>query len=88
MHVEHHFNGLITNKIPLLNKLKWNLVGGTNTFYVNSDNYYVEAFAGLENILKIFRVDFIWATQSAPGNDFGVRIGLGGVIGGAVQVNR
>jgi len=88
LHAEHHFNGLLTNKIPLLNKLKWNLVAGTNTFYVNRKNYYVEAFAGLENILKIFRVDFITATQAAPGNNFGVRIGFGGVIGGAVQRSR
>lgn len=88
LHAEHHFNGLLTNKIPLLNKLKWNLVAGTNTFYVNSNNYYVEAFAGLENILKIFRVDFVTATQAQPGNSFGVRIGFGGVIGGAVNVRR
>jgi hypothetical protein len=88
LHAEHHFNGLITNKIPLLNRLKWNLVAGTNTFYVNRDNYYVEAFVGLENILKIFRVDFITATQAQPGNNFGVRIGFGGVIGGAVRVAR
>ncbi|HZH63425.1 MAG TPA: DUF5686 and carboxypeptidase regulatory-like domain-containing protein [Flavisolibacter sp.] len=88
LHAEHHFNGLLTNKIPLLNKLKWNLVAGTNTFYVNSKNYYVEAFAGLENILKIFRVDFVTATQAQPGNSFGVRIGLGGVIGSAVRIAR
>jgi hypothetical protein len=88
LHAEHHFNGLLTNKIPLLNKMKWNLVAGTNTFYVNSNNYYVEAFVGLENILKIFRVDFITATQAQPGNNFGVRIGFGGVIGGAVSANR
>jgi hypothetical protein len=88
LHAEHHFNGLFTNKIPLLNKLKWNVVAGTNTFYVNSKNYYVEAFAGLENILKIFRVDFVTATQAQPGNSFGVRIGLGGVIGGAVRIGR
>ncbi|HVF81812.1 MAG TPA: DUF5686 and carboxypeptidase regulatory-like domain-containing protein [Flavisolibacter sp.] len=88
LHAEHHFNGLLTNKIPLLNKLKWNLVAGTNTFYVNSKNYYLEAFAGLENILKIFRVDFVTATQSQPGNRYGVRIGLGGVIGGAVRIDR
>ncbi|HEU4473083.1 MAG TPA: DUF5686 and carboxypeptidase regulatory-like domain-containing protein, partial [Flavisolibacter sp.] len=53
-HVEHHFNGLLTNKIPLLNKLKWTLVAGSNAFYVNRSNYYVEAFAGLENIFKLF----------------------------------
>jgi hypothetical protein len=84
-HAEHHFNGLLTNKVPLLNKLKWNLVGGANSFYVNKSNYYVEVFAGLENILKLFRVDFVNAYQGGPGNRFGVRVGLGGLIGGKVK---
>lgn len=88
VHVEHHLNGLFTNKIPLFNKLKWNLVVGSNTFYVNLDNYYVEAFAGLENIFKLFRVDFVSAYQAQPGHNFGVRIGFGGIIGGAVQSGR
>ncbi len=86
-HVEHHLNGFLTNKIPLFNKLKWNLVLGSNAFYVNQDNYYVEAFAGLENILKLFRVDFVTAYQAQPGHNFGVRIGFGGIIGGALQFN-
>jgi hypothetical protein len=87
IHAEHHFNGLLTNKIPLFNRLKWHLVAGTNTFYVNRKNYYVEAFAGLENIFKMFRVDFIWAYQAAPGNNFGVRIGLGSILGKMIQMN-
>lgn len=88
LHAEHHFNGLLTNKIPLFNKLKWHLVAGTNTFFVNRDSYYVEAFAGLENIFKIFRVDFVTATQAAPGNQFGLRVGFGGVIGNGISRRR
>ncbi len=88
LHAEHHFNGLITNKIPLFNKLKWNLIAGANTFYVNSANYYVEAFAGIENILKILRVDFVIAKQAQPGNTFGVRLGFGGIIGGSINRRR
>lgn len=84
-HAEHHFNGLLTNKIPFLNKLKWYLVGGSNAFYVNKDNYYVEVFAGLENIFKLFRVDFVNAYQPGLGNRFGVRIGFGGLIGGKLE---
>jgi hypothetical protein len=87
-HLEHHFNGLLTNKIPLFNKLKWTLVGGANTFFVNKNNYYVEAFAGVENILKIFRLDFVNAYQPGLGNKFGVRIGFGGLIGGKVQFKQ
>jgi hypothetical protein len=88
LHAEHHFNGLLTNKIPLFNKLKWHLVAGTNTFFVNRDSYYVEVFAGLENIFKIFRVDFVTATQAAPGNQFGIRVGFGGVIGNGISRRR
>ncbi len=87
-HAEHHFNGLLTNKVPLLNKFKWNLVVGSNAFLVNSDNYYVEVFAGLENIFKIVRVDLINAFQPGLGNRFGVRVGLGGLLGGKISFNK
>ncbi|MDP4262106.1 MAG: DUF5686 and carboxypeptidase regulatory-like domain-containing protein [Bacteroidota bacterium] len=84
-HAEHHFNGLLTNKIPLLNKLKWNLVVGSNTFYINGNNYYAEVFAGIENIFKLFRVDFVNAYQPGTGNQFGVRVGFGGLLGGKMS---
>lgn len=84
-HVEHHFNGLLTNKIPIFNKLKWNLVLGSNTFYVNRNNYYVEGFAGIENIFKFFRVDFVTAWQPGLGNTYGVRIGFGGLLGKSIS---
>jgi len=82
--VEHHFNGLLTNKIPLFNRLKWNLVAGANAFYVNGDNNYVEVFAGLENILKLIRVDVIAGYQSQDATRIGVRAGFGGLLGGAL----
>ncbi|MET0637627.1 MAG: DUF5686 and carboxypeptidase regulatory-like domain-containing protein [Chitinophagaceae bacterium] len=87
-HAEHHFNGLLTNKIPLFNRLKWYLVGGANTFYVNQDNYYVEVFAGVENIFKVFRVDFVTAIQPGESNNFGVRVGLGGLLGGKISFGQ
>ncbi len=31
-HLEHHFNGFLTNKIPLFKRLNWHLVGGGNAF--------------------------------------------------------
>jgi len=83
--LEHHFNGLLTNKIPLLNKLKWNLVIGSNAFYVNQRNNYIEAFAGLENIFKVARVDVVAGYQSQAPTRVGVRVGFGGVIGSALK---
>lgn len=87
-HVEHHFNGLITNKIPLFKKLNWNLTGGSNAFYVNKNNNYAEVFVGLENIFKIFRVDFVAGYANGQKALTGFRIGLGGIIGGSIKVDR
>lgn len=83
--VEHHFNGLLTNKIPLFNKLKWNLVAGANAFYVNGDNNYVEVFGGLENIFKMIRVDVVAGYQSQENTRIGVRVGFGGILGNIVK---
>jgi Family of unknown function (DUF5686)/CarboxypepD_reg-like domain len=87
-HLEHHFNGLLTNKIPLFRKLNWDLVAGSNAFYVNTNNNYVEVFGGLENIFKLLRVDFVASYLNGHYNQTGVRIGLGGILGNSVKVNR
>jgi len=83
-HVEHHFNGMLTNKIPLFKRLNWFLVGGSNAFYVNKNNNYVEVFGGIENILKIFRVDVVGAYLNGKTGQVALRIGFGGLIGGAI----
>ncbi len=85
IHLEHHFNGFLTNKIPIFNRLNWNLVAGTNTFFVNQNNNYSEAFVGLENILKVFRVDFVAAAQNGKPGIVGIRIGTGGLIGASIK---
>lgn len=78
-HLEHHYNGLLTNKIPLFRRLSWHLVTGVNAFYLNSDQYYVEPFVGLENIAKIFRVDFLWGMEKGKPSATGIRIGIRGI---------
>ncbi len=87
-HAEHHFNGLLTNKIPLFKRLNWNLVAGSNAFYVNKNSNHIEVFAGIENILKVFRVDFVAAFQNGKQAATGIRIGTGGILGGSIKVNR
>jgi hypothetical protein len=86
-HLEHHFNGLLTNKIPLFRRLNWHLVGGGNAFFVNSNSNYVEVFAGLENIFKVIRVDVVGSYLNGKNGQVGIRIGFGGLIGGAVQLD-
>ncbi|MBG9376906.1 carboxypeptidase-like regulatory domain-containing protein [Panacibacter sp. DH6] len=84
-HIEHHFNGLLTNKIPFFKRLNWNLVAGSNAFYVNNNNNYVEVFAGLENILKLFRVDVVGSYLNGNKGQVAVRVGLGGLLGGKIR---
>ncbi len=79
-HVEHHFNGLLTNKIPLFNKLKWSLVAASNVFYVNKNNNYAEVSVGLENIFKVLRVDVVAGYDLNKSVVTGIRLGLGGIF--------
>ena len=83
-HVEHHFNGLFTNKIPLFRKLNWNLVAGSNALYINQQNNYIEVFGGLENIFKIFRVDVVVGYGQKDVRT-GIRVGAGGLLGGSIS---
>src|SRR5688500_18152147 len=80
-HFEHHFNGFLTNKIPLFRKLNWYLVGGVNTFYINKNNRYFEVMGGLENIFKIIRIDYVRSTFAGTSPMSNFRIGLKGRIG-------
>ena len=88
LHFEHHSNGLLTNKIPLFKKLNWNLVEGTNALYINPNTKYAEVFVGLENIFKIFRVDAVAGFQNGFKPVYTYRIGFGGLIGNALNVQR
>ena len=87
-HLEHHFNGMITNKIPLFRKLKWYLVAGANGLYVNQNNNYIEIFGGIENIFKLMRVDFVWSYLNGQTGQFGVRFGFGGLFGGLISTGN
>jgi hypothetical protein len=68
VHVEYHLNGLLTNKIPLFKKLNWFLVTGSNFLHLPARDNYTEVFVGLENILKIGRLDFV---KSFTNNNLG-----------------
>jgi hypothetical protein len=74
-HVEHHFNGFLTNKIPGFRKLNWYLVSGVNAFHYSSTDY-TEFFVGFENILKSFRIDYYFSQKDGKKFDSNFRIGL------------
>lgn len=84
-HLEHHLNGFLTNKIPGFNRLNWNLVAGANAFFISGSDNYSEVFVGLENILKVFRVDFVVAYSEGRRGITGLRIGTGGLIGASIK---
>ncbi len=81
---QHFFEGFLLNRIPLLKKLKWRLVGSANVLFgsvrqsnidlqitedeignplplfdsLDPNKPYLEAGLGVENIFKLFRVDW------------------------------
>ncbi len=80
-HVEHNFKGYIMNKIPLLNKLQWNLIGGFHQINVPKLKPYQEFSVGFDNIgigkLRIFRVSYVRAYQNGYQGDgfvFGIKM--------------
>ena len=80
-HLEHNFKGYILNKIPLLNKLNFNLVAGAKLAASEAFKPYNEFSIGVDNIgfgkLRFLRVDYVRSYQSGFLNDavmFGISL--------------
>lgn len=58
-HVEHHFGGFFFNKIPGIRTLKLGEVIGFHFLYSPTRGAYYQLDAGIDNILKVMRVDFV-----------------------------
>lgn len=57
-HYEHRFNGFLVNKLPLLRRTKFQMVGAVN--YLWKENLqHLELSVGVENIFKVIRVDWV-----------------------------
>jgi hypothetical protein len=76
-HFNHHFNGFIFNKIPLLRALKWQEVLSLNYLQTGQSGPYLEFGAGIEHIFKLGRIDFFTALQNREHAASGIRIGFG-----------
>jgi hypothetical protein len=75
-HAEHHFNGFIINKLPLLKKLKVQEVVGAHLLMNNAIKQYYEINFGLEHIFNIIRVDYVLGYGIANKVRSGVTVGL------------
>lgn len=72
-HVEHNDKGFLMNKIPLINKLKSQLVLGFHDLAVPGRNPYQEFSVGLDNLgvgkFRLFRIDYIRSYQNGYRGD-------------------
>ncbi len=80
-HLEHNDKGYIMNKIPLLNKLKSQLVLGFHNLAVPNRSPYQEFTVGLDNLgigkFRLFRIDYIRSYQNGYKGDaivFGLKL--------------
>jgi len=78
-HVEHNFKGYIMNKIPLLNKLQWNLITSFHQLNVPNLKPYQEFAIGFDNIgwgkFRFLRLDYVRSYQNGYQGD-GFMFGL------------
>ncbi|RLD37144.1 MAG: hypothetical protein DRI83_04370, partial [Bacteroidetes bacterium] len=75
-YAEHHFNGFIFNKIPLVRKAKIKALAGFRYFTSEFKNNYFEVNAGIENIFSIFRIDFVAGYEAGRNVRTGIVIGM------------
>jgi len=74
-HLEHNFSGFITNKLPLIRKLKLKEVVGFNYLATPGLKNYNEVYFGLEYLT--FRVMYGMAYANGTKVDKGIRIAYG-----------
>ncbi|MBU2930018.1 DUF5686 and carboxypeptidase regulatory-like domain-containing protein [Winogradskyella psychrotolerans] len=72
-HVEHDFNGFLLGKMPLLNKLNFNLVIGAHVLATPDFKPYQEYSVGVDNIgwgkWRFLRVDYLRSYQNGFQSD-------------------
>ncbi len=67
-HTEHNFKGYILGKIPLVNKLNYNLIIGAHNLSTSNNNPYQEYTIGIDNIgwgkFRFLRLDYVRSYQN------------------------
>ncbi|MBI5917444.1 MAG: carboxypeptidase-like regulatory domain-containing protein [Bacteroidetes bacterium] len=77
-HWEHDFKGLLTDKIPGLKKLGWNLVAGANVLYTTEMKDYAEFSLGFDGIGfgRLLRFDVVTSIKQGKYDGVGYVIGM------------
>lgn len=80
IHYNHHFEGFLIDKIPLLRKLKLKTVVGASFLYTKENKDYIEFNFGIDNLgfgaFRIFRFDIVTAFNKRQHLDTGFVIGV------------
>ena len=80
VHYQHHFEGFLLDKIPLVRKAGLKTVMGASFLYTEEGKDYYEVSFGLENlgfgIVKIFRVDVVASFRNGNYLTTGFRLGV------------
>lgn len=75
-HMEHDFRGFILGRVPLLNKLNYNLVAGAHFLSTENNKPYSELSIGIDNLgfgkFRFLRLDYVHSFFD--GNDKGAFI--------------
>jgi Family of unknown function (DUF5686) len=58
-HIQQHWQGYWFKQIPFLKKLGWHEISGIRNLYTPEKGLYAEINIGIENILQVYRFDFI-----------------------------
>lgn len=78
-HAEHNFRGWILGKLPLINKLNYNLVTGAHLLSTEGNSLYREFSIGLNNLgfgkYRFLRIDYVYS-QGLSSNDGAFIFGL------------
>ncbi len=80
IHYQHHFEGFLLDKVPLIRKLGLKSVLGASFLFTETGKDYYEVSFGFDNlgfgIVKLFRVDVVSSFQNGKYLTTGFRLGV------------